>query len=95
VFSPFRQVEAYIETACSLGIPFPSRVDAFIETARKVEAERQRDPSDWQRFCHNDLLAVNYLYCGQGPAIIILDWEFAGLGDIFYDLATVVYTHDS
>ena len=25
----------------------------------------------------------------------ILDWEFSGLGDIYYDLATVVYTHDS
>jgi thiamine kinase-like enzyme len=24
-----------------------------------------------------------------------LDWEFSGLGDIYYDLATVVYTHDS
>jgi thiamine kinase-like enzyme len=29
------------------------------------------------------------------PTIKILDWEFAGLGDIFYDLATVVYTHDN
>jgi thiamine kinase-like enzyme len=95
VFSPFRRVEAYAETARGLGVPFPSRFDTFIKTARKVEAEQQNDPSDWQRFCHNDLVAVNYLYCDQGPAIIVLDWEFAGLGDIFYDLATVVYTHDS
>jgi thiamine kinase-like enzyme len=95
VFSPFRRVEAYIETARGLGVPFPPRFDAFMETARRVEAEQQRDPSDWQRFCHNDLVAVNYLYCERGPAIILLDWEFAGMGDIFYDLATVVYTHDS
>jgi thiamine kinase-like enzyme len=38
---------------------------------------------------------VNYLYCDAGPVIKILDWEFAGLGDIYYDLATLVYTHDS
>jgi thiamine kinase-like enzyme len=95
VFSPFRRVEAYLETARGLGVPFPSRFDAFVETARRVEAEQQRDPSNWQRFCHNDLVAVNYLYCEPGPAIILLDWEFAGLGDIYYDLATVVYTHDS
>jgi thiamine kinase-like enzyme len=95
VFSPFRRVEAYIETARSLGVPFPSHFGAFMETARKVEAEQQCDPSDWQRFCHNDLVAVNYLYCEPGPTITILDWEFAGLGDIYYDLATVVYTHDS
>jgi thiamine kinase-like enzyme len=95
VFSPFRRVEAYIETARDLGVPFPSRLEVFLETARRVEAEQQRDRSDWQRFCHNDLVAVNYLYCEQGPAIVLLDWEFAGLGDIYYDLATVVYTHDS
>jgi thiamine kinase-like enzyme len=95
VFSPFRRVEMYTETARGLGAPFPSGFDAFIEAAQGVEAEQQRDPGDWQRFCHNDLVAVNYLYCEQGSAIIILDWEFAGLGDIYYDLATVVYTHDS
>jgi thiamine kinase-like enzyme len=95
VFSSFRRVEAYIETARGLGVPFPSGFNGYIEAARVVEAEQQRDPCDWQRFCHNDLVAVNYLYCEQGPTIIVLDWEFAGLGDIFYDLATVVYTHDS
>jgi thiamine kinase-like enzyme len=60
-----------------------------------VEAEQQRDSSDWQHFCHNDLISVNYLCCEPGPTIKILDWEFAGLGDIYYDLATVVCTHDS
>jgi thiamine kinase-like enzyme len=73
VFSPFRRVEAYLETARGLGVPFPSRFDAFVETARRVEAEQQRDPSNWQRFCHNDLVAVNYLYCEPGPATILLD----------------------
>ena len=95
VFSPFRRVEAYIETARGLGVPFPSHFGAFIETARKVEAEQQRDRSDWQHFCHNDLVSVNYLYCEQDQQIKILDWEFAGMGDIYYDLATMVYTHDN
>jgi thiamine kinase-like enzyme len=45
--------------------------------------------------CHNDLVSVNYLYIGNRAAIVVLDWEFSGLGDIYYDLATVVYTHDS
>lgn len=95
VFSPFRRVETYTQTARDLDAPFPSGFDAFIQAAHEVEAEQQCDVGDWRRFCHNDLVAVNYLYCEQGPAIRILDWEFAGLGDIYYDLATVVYTHDS
>jgi thiamine kinase-like enzyme len=45
--------------------------------------------------CHNDLVSVNYLYLEKADSIIVLDWEFSGLGDIYYDLATVVYTHDS
>ncbi len=49
----------------------------------------------WRRFCHNDLVSVNYLFVENEKCIKILDWEFAGLGDIYYDLATLVYTHDS
>ena len=60
-----------------------------------IEVDQQTDPSDWRRMCHNDLVAVNYLYIEQGNPTIVLDWEFSGLGDIYYDLATVVYTHAS
>ena len=95
VFSPFRRVEAYTETARGFSVPFPPQFDQFIETMRAVEIEQQRDPSDWQRFCHNDLVSVNYLYCEKDQAIKVLDWEFTGLGDLYYDLATVVYTHDN
>ena len=95
LFSPFRRVEAYIEISRSLAVPFPLDFDGFIETMYKVEDVQQHDSSDWQHFCHNDLVSVNYLYCEQGSKIKILDWEFAGVGDIYYDLATVVYTHDN
>jgi thiamine kinase-like enzyme len=94
VFSPFRRVEAYIEIARGFSVPFPPGFVWFIDTMHAVEMEQQRDSSDWQRFCHNDLVSVNYLYCDNEQAIKVLDWEFAGLGDIYYDLATVVYTHD-
>ena len=95
VFSPFRRIEAYIKTAHSLAVPFPPGFDEFAKTMEAVEGEQQRDPSSWQYFCHNDLVAVNYLYCDENSEIKILDWEYAGLGDIYYDLATIVYTHDS
>ena len=95
VFSPFRRVEAYIKTAGDYAVPFPSDFDGFITTMQKIEAEQKSDSSDWQKFCHNDLVSVNYLYCEKDQLIKILDWEFAGWGDIYYDLATVVYTHDN
>jgi thiamine kinase-like enzyme len=95
VFSPFRRVEAYIATSRSLAVPFPADFEGFLKTMHAVEVVQQSDASNWQHFCHNDLVSVNYLYSEQGPKIIILDWEFAGMGDVYYDLATMVYTHDN
>jgi thiamine kinase-like enzyme len=94
-FSPFRRVESFLETARRFEVPFPQDFDRCLEAMRTVEAEQQRDRSDWQHFCHNDLVAVNYLYDEKNESITVLDWEFSGWGDIYYDLATVVYTHDN
>jgi thiamine kinase-like enzyme len=94
-FSPFRRVGAYLETARTFGAPLPSEMADYLETMQRIERDQSADPSDWLHFCHNDLVSVNYLYSEQVQRITILDWEFAGLGDIYYDLATLVYTHDS
>lgn len=66
-----------------------------LDNKRAVELDQQSDPSGWQRMCHNDLISVNYLYLEKVEFIIVLDWEFSGLGEIYYDLAMVVYSHDS
>jgi thiamine kinase-like enzyme len=94
-FSPFQRVLSYLETARSFAVPLPAGLDGCLQTMRVVQADQERDTSGWQHFCHNDLVSVNYLFVGAENSIIVLDWEFAGLGDIYYDLATVVYTHDN
>ena len=94
-FSPFQRVLAYLETAHCFAVPLPAGFDRCLEVMDAVQADQAQDTSDWQHFCHNDLVAVNYIYVEAEYSIIVLDWEFAGLGDIYYDLATVVYTHDS
>lgn len=94
-FSPFQRVTTFLAAAQKFAAPLPPGFDHFIETMHAVEADQKRDSSDWQRFCHNDLVSVNYLFVEQEQSLKILDWEFSGLGDIYYDLATVVYTHDS
>ena len=95
VFSPFQRTLDNLATARSYAVPLPAELEQCIATLQEVEAEQQHDKSPWQRFCHNDLVSVNYLYRDQEPSILLLDWEFAGLGDIYYDLATIVYTHDN
>ena len=41
-----------------------------------------------QALCHNDLVAANVLE--SAGRICIIDWEYAGRGDPFFDLATLV-----
>jgi thiamine kinase-like enzyme len=44
------------------------------------------------RPCHNDLLNGNFL--DDGVRIRILDWEYAGMGDIFFDLGNFSAQHE-
>lgn len=43
-----------------------------------------------QALCHNDLVAGNIL---DGEKLMLIDWEYAGTGDPFFDLAIVVQHH--
>ena len=38
-----------------------------------------------ERPCHNDLLTANFI--DDGSRIRIVDWEYAGMGDVYFDLA--------
>ncbi|MBT8052068.1 MAG: phosphotransferase family protein [Gammaproteobacteria bacterium] len=41
--------------------------------------------------CHNDLLAQNVL---ESDTLMLIDWEFAGMGDAYFDLAVVTGHHE-
>lgn len=41
--------------------------------------------------CHNDLVCQNIL---EGEELTLIDWEYAGIGDPFFDLAVVVQHHE-
>jgi thiamine kinase-like enzyme len=42
--------------------------------------------------CHNDLLNANFI--ADGERIWIVDWEYAGMGDRFFDLANFSINHE-
>ncbi|MHA1737629.1 MAG: phosphotransferase [Candidatus Heimdallarchaeota archaeon] len=94
-FSPFGRVESYARTAREYGVQLPQDFNDILNTVQFIKDDQKRDVSDWLRFCHNDLVAVNYLYSDKEEKITIIDWEFAGMGDFYFDLATLVYTHDT
>ncbi len=92
VFSPFRRVEKFANQAQAMGVPLPHDFEVMVQKMEGIECDQSRDAYPWQKFCHNDLFCVNVLDDGQ---IWFIDWEFAGVGDIYFDLATLTYAYDS
>lgn len=90
LFIPFRIVEAYRALAMARGVAIPSDYDRATAIARRIEGAFLRSPVAI-RPCHNDLLNANFI--DDGERIRIVDWEYAGLGDPFFDLGNFSVNH--
>src|SRR4029078_10894211 len=80
---PLRIVEAYRALAMARGVPIPPEYESAAAVGRRIEAAFLPDPIEL-RPCHNDLLNANFI--DDGARILIIDWEYAGMGDPFFDL---------
>jgi thiamine kinase-like enzyme len=81
-FDAFFVVDAYRATAAGRGGGPPDGSEWVWETAARIRAVR--GPVEPQP-CHNDLLRSNFI--DDGTMLRIVDWEYAGMGDPFFDLA--------
>jgi thiamine kinase-like enzyme len=88
-FDSFRVVETYRDTALARGGSIPPDYEWAHAIARGIERRREGvAPVP----CHNDLLNANFL--DDGERIRIVDWEYAGMGDPFFDLANFSINHE-
>ena len=88
-FDSFRVVELYRETALARGGRIPNAYEEAHEVASRIERIREgATPAP----CHNDLLNANFL--DDGEQLRIVDWEYAGMGDPFFDLANFSINHE-
>jgi thiamine kinase-like enzyme len=91
LFDSFQVVRDYTEIAQRYNVQFPVKFDWLISRMNDAEAALRSQPLT-ARPCHNDLLNANFLVTDQ--QIYILDWEYAGMGDIFFDLANFSNNHE-
>ena len=91
LFVPFRIVEAYRALAAARGVPIPAEYDLAQAAARRIELAFLANPVEL-RPCHNDLLNANFI--DDGTRIRIVDWEYAGMGDPFFDLGNFSINHE-
>jgi thiamine kinase-like enzyme len=90
-FSPFRIVELYARRAIDRGVNPPGAYHELLEHAHEIRSAFDRQPAP-DLPCHNDLLNANFLR--QGDRIFIVDYEYAGMGDLFFDLGNLSINHD-
>ena len=62
------------------------------ELARRNERLEQATGPIRPVFCHNDLLASNFL--DDGDSLWLLDWEYAGWNSAFFDLANLASNNE-
>lgn len=90
VFSAFQVVRDYTELARHYQVTFPEMFRWLIKQMNDAESALMNRPFI-PRPCHNDLLNANFLL---GDKLYILDWEYAGMGNIFFDLANFSNNHE-
>ena len=92
LFVPFRIVEAYRALAMARGVSIPAAYELAHAVAARIELALLTSPIEL-RPCHNDLLNANFIVDGSGR-VRIVDWEYAGMGDPFFDLGNFSINHE-
>jgi thiamine kinase-like enzyme len=85
-FPVFRIVQDYRRLAADRRVTIPAAYDDAHAAADRIEAAFNASPMP-PATCHNDLLNANFLL--EGDHVWIVDYEYAGTGDPFFDLGNL------
>ncbi len=91
LFVPLRIADAYRALAIARGVAIPPEYELAAAIGRRIELAFLSNPLEL-RPCHNDLLNANFI--DDGARIRIIDWEYAGMGDPFFDLGNFSINHE-
>jgi len=94
-FNVFRRVEMLTAVSKQKNCKFPFDFDWIVQQMHIVEEALRKDPYV-PTPCHDDLLNLNWLdedVPGEIGEVRLLDWEYAGMGDIFFDLSNFSHHH--
>lgn len=90
-FSVFRDVEHHIEVSQAYKCSYPHNLDWIVKQMQRIERAFQKQPHT-SVFCHNDTAPGNMI--DNGERIMLIDWEYAGIGDPFFDLGMLARYHE-
>jgi thiamine kinase-like enzyme len=87
-FPIHRVVEWHARDAASYGVIPPPAYDRLHQQSRRIETAFARAPQPLVP-CHNDLLPGNVLFAETGDGVWLLDFEYAGMNERFFDLGNL------
>ena len=91
-FDVFRTVADGLAFCRQRSVPLPSWIDELNHRLYEITlAVRRRQLP--QAACHNDLLSGNFLQQADGR-LWLVDWEYAGWGDLFFDLGNLAVNNE-
>jgi thiamine kinase-like enzyme len=91
-YSPFDSVRRSVATIEGMGAELPARLGELLTTMACIERSCAQAGDRTRGLCHNDLFAGNLLDDGS---IRLIDWEFSGMGDVFFDLGSLVLAYST
>jgi aminoglycoside phosphotransferase (APT) family kinase protein len=83
IWNPYDVIRDHRDVAAERGVVAPFDTVFTFDVLTQIEAAR---PFRASVLGHNDLLNANFLFDGR---LRIVDWEYAGMSDPFFDLANV------
>jgi thiamine kinase-like enzyme len=85
-FDAFRVPMRHLTAARTRAVPVPDAYRVVENLVAEIAAAFAESP-DPEVPCHNDLLNANFLR--DGDQLWLLDWEYAGMNDRYFDLANL------
>ena len=87
----FDMLRKYTKIARDINAPMPAQLESLLLAMDDIETAMARNaPADVA--CHNDLLSENFIV-DAGGKMWVIDWEYGGMTDPFFDLGDFVMEH--
>ena len=91
-FDSFQLVDDYANRAREHGGEPPEEFEQARARSRDIQTALRGQSEHTPVACHNDLLTANFLH--DGEHVKIIDWEYAGMGDRFFDLGNFAVNNE-
>jgi thiamine kinase-like enzyme len=90
-FDPYDDISGWMALSNRRGVAMPVGLGTLLDRIERVRLDRMV-ALESAVLCHNDSYYLNVLDDGQ---LWVIDWEYAGMGDPFFDLAANAFELDA